>query len=289
MPIISELFTYPIKSCAGIELVRTRLVETGLEHDRNWMVTDAAGSMLTQRTYPRLALVRTALDGNDLVVDAPGMPTLRTPLSATALEGAATIRATVWRHTVDALDSGCETSHWFSDYLHSSARLARFAPVVRREVSTKWTGGLKTHTRFADRYPLLVLGQASLDELNARLASKGAPPVSIDRFRPNIVVTGLDAHEEDYVEHVDIRATDGHFRLRLVKPCTRCSVPTIDQRTGTPNPAWPREPLETMCTYRANARFDGALTFGMNAVVVDGEGAALEVGQAIEMEIGFCV
>ncbi|KDB10181.1 MOSC domain protein beta barrel domain protein [Burkholderia sp. lig30] len=289
MPAISELFVYPIKSCGGIALRRAQLLDTGLAYDRHWMVTDARGEMITQRTHPRLALVRTAFDGDALVVTAPGMAALRTPLSdeGDASAQLATMAATVWDDTVDAIDTGAASAAWFSDYLGSPAKLVRFAPHARRACSRKWTGELDASTHFADGYPLLVVGQASLDDLNARLAAKGAPAIPVDRFRPNLVVSGLDAYEEDFVEHLDAQAGGTPVRLRLVKLCTRCPVPTIDQRTGSPDPAWPHEPTDTMSTYRGNPRFDGALTFGNNAVIVHGAGSFLEVGQALDAEIGF--
>ncbi|WP_244848014.1 MOSC domain-containing protein [Caballeronia sp. SL2Y3] len=287
MHVLSELYVYPIKSCAGIALQRAILLETGLKFDRNWMVTDASGGMLTQRTHPRMALIRTAFDGGDLVIDAPGMPTLRTPLDAAALSNAEPMRATVWRDTVDALDTGAQTAQWFSELLGMPARLARFAPQARRNVDQKWTAPLTTHTRFADGFPLLVLGQASLDDLNARLAQKGAPAIAANRFRPNLVVGGLDAYEEDFVEDMLIRADGRDVQLRLVKLCTRCPVPTIDPLTGAPNPEWPHEPLDTMSTYRASAQHDGKLTFGKNAMVIEGEGAMLEAGQAVDAQIAF--
>jgi uncharacterized protein YcbX len=287
MHVLNELYVYPIKSCAGIALQRAMLRETGLEYDRNWMVTDASGGMLTQRTHPRMALIRTAFDGGDLVIDAPGMPTLRTPLDAAALSIAEPMRATVWRDTVDALDTGSQTAQWFSELLGMPTRLARFAPQARRNVDQKWTAPLTTHTRFADGFPLLVLGQASLDDLNARLAQKGAPAIAANRFRPNLVIGGLDAYEEDFVEDLLIRADGRDVQLRLVKLCTRCPVPTIDQSTGAPNPDWPHEPLDTMSTYRASAQHDGKLTFGKNAILVEGEGAMLEIGQAVDAQIAF--
>ncbi|RQS76754.1 MOSC domain-containing protein [Burkholderia sp. Bp8963] len=286
MPTISELFVYPIKSCGGIALRRALLLDTGLAYDRHWMVTDAAGEMITQRTHPRLALVQPAFDGDALVLNAPGMPELRTPLDGEASAQTPKMAATVWRDTVDAIDTGAATAAWFSEFLGMPAKLARFAPDARRACSRKWTGELDASTRFADGYPLLVIGQASLDDLNARLVAKGAPAIPMDRFRPNLVVSGIDAFEEDFIEHLD---TDGDtpVRLRLVKLCTRCPVPTIDQRTGAPDPAWPHEPTDTLQTYRANPNFDGALTFGNNAIVVRGAGRFLEVGQALEAEIGF--
>ncbi|KVE32533.1 MOSC domain-containing protein [Burkholderia sp. TSV86] len=288
MPVISDLLVYPIKSCRGIAVKRARLLDTGLEYDRNWMVTDPAGAMLTQRTHPKLALVHTAIAEHDLVLCAPGMPELRIPLAAAALQPHATaIAATVWRDTVHAFDTGKHTARWFSEFLQTPACLVRFAPGARRVVDSKWTGEQVAHTHFADGFPLLVIGQASLDELNKRLRDKGAPEVPMDRFRPNLVLTGLDAHEEDYVDSLDVETESASVRINLVKLCTRCPVPTIDQRTGMPAPEWPHEPLDTMSAYRSNARFNGALTFGKNGIVVNGAGASLALGQAVEAEIGF--
>ncbi|WP_321801712.1 MOSC domain-containing protein [Caballeronia sp. J97] len=287
MPVLNELFVYPIKSCAGISLRRATLFETGLEYDRHWMVTDPAGGMFTQRAHSRMALIETAFDGDELVIDAPGMPTLRTPLRAEALADAKPIRATVWRDTVDALDTGEHTAQWFSAFLGIAARLARFAPTARRDVTDEWTAPHSTHTRFADQFPLLVVGQASLDDLNARLSIKGAPGIAANRFRPNLVIGGLDAYEEDFVGDMQIRAPGRDVQLRLVKLCTRCPIPSIDQDTGAPNPAWPHEPLDTMSAYRGSDQFDGALTFGKNAIILEGDGVALEVGQKVEAEIEF--
>ncbi|KXV13155.1 Fe-S protein [Caballeronia megalochromosomata] len=287
MPVLTELFVYPIKSCAGISLRRATLFDTGLEYDRHWMVTDPSGGMFTQRAHPRMALIRTASDGDDLVIDAPGMPTLRTPLRAEALADAHPLRATVWRDTVDALDTGEHAAQWFSAFLGVPARLARFAPAARRDVSDEWTAPHSTHTRFADQFPLLVVGQASLDDLNARLSTKGAPGIAANRFRPNLVIGGLDAYEEDFVGDMQIRVPGRDVQLRLVKLCTRCPIPSIDQETGAPNPSWPHEPLDTMSAYRGSDQFDGALTFGKNAIVLEGEGVTLEVGQDVEAEIDF--
>ncbi|MCA7999922.1 MOSC domain-containing protein [Burkholderia metallica] len=286
MPAISELFVYPIKSCAGIALSRAQLLETGLAYDRHWLITDPAGQMITQRTHPRLALIRTALDSEALVLNAPGMRELRTPLDGDVSPATPKMAATVWRDTVDAIDTGAETAAWLTEFLGTPTKLARFAADARRSCNRKWTGDVDTHTQFADGYPLLVIGQSSLDDLNARLAAKGAPAIPMNRFRPNIVVSDLDAYEEDFVEHFDAEGATP-VRLRLVKPCTRCPMPTIDQVTGAPDPAWPHEPTDTMQTYRANPNFNGELTFGVNAIVVAGAGAWLEIGQSLEAEIGF--
>lgn len=291
MPIISELFVYPVKSCAGIALREARLLATGLEYDRSWMITNPCGAMFTQRAYPRMALIKVELAAPDLVLRAPGMSELRTPLDARRLDGARKVQTSVWRDAAYGIDTGEQTAAWLSTFLGVPARLLRFDPEKVRIVDPDYTGSTGGATTFfADGFPLLVAGQSSLDDLNARLNSKGAPSIPIDRFRPNVVLNGLDAYEEDYVQTLSI---DGgtqqqpRVELRLVKLCARCPMPTIDQAKGAPNPEWPNEPTDTMSVYRAKQQLDGALAFGTNALVASGAGAWLRVGQAVHAELGF--
>ncbi|SEC41151.1 hypothetical protein SAMN02787142_1343 [Burkholderia sp. WP9] len=289
MATISELFVYPIKSCAGIALHEARLFATGLEYDRCWMVTDPAGAMLTQRAYPRMALIQVEIGAEDLVIRAPGMSELRTPLDSARLEAPSAVQTQVWRDAAYGLDTGAASAAWFSAVLGVPARLLRFDPERERIVDPDYTdsvGGATTH--FADGFPLLVIGQASLDDLNTRLSGKGAPAIPINRFRPNVVLTGLDAYEEDYVETLSIDGEAGeNVQLQLVKPCSRCPMPTIDQAKGAPDPDWPNEPTDTMSVYRANPQRNGAITFGNNALVARGAGQWLRVGQSVEAELGF--
>jgi uncharacterized protein YcbX len=290
MPVISQLVIYPIKSCAGIAFDATRLLPYGLEYDRNWMLVYAAsrfaGRFITQRTFARLALVEVEIGAAELIVRANGMETLRTPLAASDLHGAARVNVTVWSDTVAALDTGAETARWFSAFLGTEARLVRFDPLAQRYASRKWTVDVAAPTQFADGFPLLVIGEASLDDLSERLIRRGVPAVPMNRFRPNLVLSGLAAYEEDYVQ--TFRRADGEaVELRVVKPCSRCPVPTIDQATGRPNPRWPNEPSDTLRTYRANRLLDGALTFGQNAIVIAGAGARLAVGQRFDAELRF--
>ncbi|MFP3564632.1 MOSC domain-containing protein [Paraburkholderia sp. SIMBA_030] len=290
MPAISELYVYPIKSCAGIALNKARLLATGFEYDRSWMVTDPSGAMLTQRAYPRMALIEVALGEHDLVISAPGMNELRTPLDAAELAAPQPVQTTVWNDAVHGLDTGEPSAAWFSTFLGVPARLLRFDPRRGRVVDPEYAGEIGATTHFADGFPLLVIGQASLDDLNARLNRKGAPSIPIDRFRPNVVLTGLDPYEEDYVESLSVGGeaqAEPFVRLQLVKLCSRCPMPTIDQAKGAPDPDWPNEPTDTMSVYRANAQRGGALTFGNNAIVARGAGAWLRVGQDVEAELGF--
>ncbi|CAE6727432.1 MOSC domain-containing protein [Paraburkholderia nemoris] len=289
MPTISELFVYPIKSCAGIALNEARLLATGLEYDRYWMVTDPSGAMLTQRAYPRMALIRVELGEHELVIRAPGMSELRTPLEAAGLSAPHKVQTVVWRDAAYGLDTGEESAAWFSAFLGVPSRLLRFDPERERQVDPDYTASVPgSTTYFADGFPLLVIGQASLDDLNVRLNSKGAPSIPIDRFRPNVVLTGLEAYEEDYVESLSVGgAAEEAVELKLVKPCARCPMPTVDQAKGAPDPDWPNEPTDTMSVYRANPQRDGAVTFGNNALVARGAGAWLRVGQELDAELGF--
>jgi uncharacterized protein YcbX len=283
---------------------------TGLEYDRNWMITDPRGAMFTQRAYPRMALITVELGAEDLIMRAPGMPELRTPLDAARLAAAPRVETTVWRDAAYGLDTGDDTALWLTQFLGLPARLLRFDPRRERIVDRNYTdstGGATTF--FADGFPLLVVGQASLDDLNARLNQKGAPSIPIDRFRPNIVLTGLDAYEEDFVETLSaapaaagangLNGVNGvndadrasgaaeAIELRLVKLCARCPMPTIDQARGAPDPAWPNEPTDTMLGYRVSERLNGAVTFGNNALVARGAGGWLRVGQQVDVELGF--
>lgn len=293
MPSISQLNVHPIKSCGAISRDTVRLTPYGLEHDRNWMVVDAQGRFITQRAHASLARVQPALNGDTLEVRTPGMATLTLPVDAAALAGAPTIAATVWDDTVPALDAGDAAARWFSDYLGGPVRLVRFDPDSERIASRTWTGDTTATVRFADGFPLLVIGEASLGDLNARLSGKGVDSVPMNRFRPNLVVAGIEAYEEDYTETLRIMTTDGErgemseIALRIVKPCTRCPMPTIDQATGAPDPRWPNEPTDTMSTYRSDSRMNGAVTFGQNAIVMAGAGLTLAVGQTCEVELSF--
>jgi uncharacterized protein len=195
---------------------------------------------------------------------------------------------------VTALDTGEETARWFSEFAGVPLRLVRFDPAQERIASREWTGETVSPVRFADGYPALVIGEASLADLNERLAGKGVAPIPMNRFRPNVVVAGLDPYEEDYVDTLRIQTRGGEpgaeVMLRFVKPCARCPIPTIDQATGVPDPRWPTEPTDTLASYRAyraDPRLDGALTFGQNAIVVAGEGGSIAVGAHVDVELRF--
>lgn len=287
---IARLFVYPVKSCAGIELAHANLTETGLELDRAWMVVDGSGNFVSQREQPRMALVAPQLQRSELVLNAPGMPALRL-----ALDGAQqACRVRVWDDALAAFDLGQRAAQWFTEFLSLSEqglpmaqapkfRLVRFDPGQKRRSNMKWTGGVAALNQFSDGFPLLVLGQASLDEFNVRLQASGHAAVGVERFRPNIVLSGLQAHDEDRLGEMHIGADSGQVVLKPVKPCQRCPIPNIDPATAQRSPAVG----DTLQQYRQDARLNGAVTFGMNAIVLQGVGAVLRVGQLVAADYVF--
>ena len=281
---IARLFVYPVKSCAGVELPEALLTETGLEFDRAWMVVDALGEFVTQRQLPRMALIKPQMKQMEVVLRAPGMLALH--LAFDKVEKP--VRAKVWKDEVAAYDMGDIAAQWFSDFLSEpgkpqTLRLVRFDPEHKRLSSLDWTGGVEATNQFADGYPLLVASEGSLAELNERLAAAGHDAVGIERFRPNIVLAGIESHDEDRVDALHIETAEGEAELKPVKPCTRCPIPDIDPATGVSSP----EVGDMLRTYRADARVDGRITFGMNCIVLQGVEHMLKVGQAVGANYRF--
>ncbi len=289
---IARLFVYPVKSCAGIEVKEAVLTETGLDLDRAWMVVDAQGDFVSQREQARMALVKPQLKTDELVLRAPGMLALHVRIDA--VEGPATVH--IWDDEVPAFDMGDLAAQWFTDFLSLTAdglpaanaqkfRMVRFDPDFTRLSSKKWTGELDASTQFADGYALLITSSASTDALNAKLAAAGHAPVGVERFRPNIVLAGLEAHDEDRLRDLHISADHGNgdIVVKPVKPCKRCVIPNIDPATARSSP----EVNDTLQAYRANPLMDGAITFGMNAIVVRGVDSTLRVGQAVRGNFCF--
>lgn len=275
---ITRLFIYPVKSCAGIELREAELTDAGLDLDRAWMVVDADGEFVSQRELPRMALVQVQLKWNEVILRAPGMLSLH--LHVDRVEAPAKVR--VWDDEVPAYDMGDTAAQWFSDFLGHKLRLVRFDPEHRRLSDPKATGGVQAPNAFSDGFPLLVVSEASLEDLNARLVRGNHAPVGMERFRPNIVLAGLQAHDEDRLGVIRVQA-DAPVQLQPVKPCARCPIPDIDPATAQAGTAVG----DTLQAYRRNDRLGGAVTFGMNAIVREGDGVMLRVGQAVMAQWAF--
>ncbi len=274
--ILDSVHVYPVKGCAGIDLPAAHVATTGLAidgaADREWMVVDGNGRFLTQREWPRLAQVRTQVVDGRLVLGAPHMASLAVERTTHA----GTREVVVWRSTVRAWDAGEAAARWLSDWLAQDVRLVRFDRGDVRLCNPEYAGDSGAHTYFADGYPVLVIGAGSLADLNGRLVALGEPAVPMNRFRPNLVVSGLPAFDEDHVETFAI----GEVLLRNVKPCTRCQVTTTDQHTAEVGP----EPLRTLASYRMDERFAG-IAFGMNAIVV--RAGALATGMPVAVDYRF--
>ena len=312
---ISRLFVYPVKSCAGVQVQEALLTDTGLELDRAWMVIDSRGEFVTQRELPRMALIKPQLKQYEMVLRAPGMLALHVAIDAVEQP----CRATIWGHECAAYDMGDVAAQWFTDFLSVSAstsdgttasrsmgalRLVRFDPDHKRPSSKQWTKEVEALNQFSDGYPMLVTSEASLQALNAKLQAAGHAPVTMERFRPNLVLAGVEAHDEDRVDvlHISTGIQNGAqhgaqggadstveltvepaVKLALVKPCPRCPIPNVNPETAMSSP----EVGDMLQTYRQDARVGGAVAFGMNAITLNGVGQILRVGQMVQTNYAF--
>jgi uncharacterized protein YcbX len=259
--IVSDLLVYPIKGCGGSSVASSAVDLTGLRGDRMMMLVDDEGVFLSQRKVPEMAALRPHLSGSSLFLGGNSFPVV--------LDGP---RVPVVLHTWQGfgIDQGDAAAAHFSDVLGKSVRLVRTPPDLRRETTGATTGLVG----FADGNALLVLSLSSLDGLNERILERGGEPVPMNRFRPNVVVSGWpEPHTEDRLR----RAVIGDVELAYAKDCVRCAVPMVDQETGLK--AGP-EPIRSLATYRRDP--DGGVTFGMKAQVV--RTGTIAVGDKIDVQ-----
>lgn len=261
MVTVEELNIYPLKSGRGIAKSSVRLAPTGLEWDRHWMITDPAGSFLTQRTHPKLACIEPELSNSGLTLRAPGLP----PLILALEPRGESIDVQVWKDRCKALDQGEAASAWASVALAQPVRLVRVPDTPKRMANPQFAGPTPMPVTFTDGFPILVCNRASLDDLNARMPE----PLPMERFRPNIVLHGLPPFAEDRIASLQV----GPITLSLVKPCTRCVITSTDQRTGELS----TNPLPVLRKFRFDRTLLG-VTFGENAVPTAGIGATIERG-----------
>jgi uncharacterized protein YcbX len=260
---ISSLIYYPIKACRGFEVDSARVERMGLQHDRRMMVVTPEGGFLTQREFPRLALVTPKLQNGTLELSAPNFDSIQVGIQTTGVH----VSVDVWKSKgVQAIDQGEEAAQWLSDWLGREVRLVHFADGYRRKVSPDYAVNADDHTGFADGYPILLTSEEGLQDLNSRLEN----PVPMNRFRPNLVVKGTQPFAEDGWNR--IRA--GDVTLAVVKPCARCEVTTIDKITLDTS----KEPLKTLGKYRKHKL--GAI-FGQNVIPLN-EGN-LRLGMSVEV------
>lgn len=233
---LSAIFVYPIKSCAGITLDEALVERRGLHLDRRWMLVDAANRFITQRDYPQMARIHPAIAGEGLTVRAAGME----PLSIPDLDSPHRELVTVWRDTVEAAVANDAVNDWFSRTLGMNVRLVAMPPATIRPVDPSYATG-NDEVRFQDGFPLLLATESSLADLNRRLAE----PVTMLRFRPNVVIAGdLQPFEEDTWSEINV----GGIPCHVVKPSARCVIVNVDPATGRPTN---KEPLRTLASYRS--------------------------------------
>ncbi len=257
---VSELYIYPIKSGASISIKKTELDELGLVNGRRWMLVDENNQFLSQRQLPEMCLINARVKDNALIVSVPDKP----QLEITTNDKVDRV-VQVWGDRCQAIDCGDEMAEYLSSFLKTSCRLVKFPDNEIRQVDLDYARpGDKTG--FSDGFPLLLISQASLDDLNNRLDK----PVSMTRFRPNIVVSGSGAFAEDDWSIIKI----GDIKMRVAKPCSRCGIPAIDPLTANRS----IEPVRTLRQYRMR---NNKVYFGQN-VIADAIGE-LETGMEVEI------
>ncbi len=264
MPIeLSGLFCYPVKSLRGLSLPAAEADARGLRLDRHWMLVDPAGRFVTQRQQPRMALIECAVEAAGLRLAAPGMP----PLQLDAPPGGGeTLEVQLWSDRCQALAWGAEADAWFSRFLERPVRLVSMSEGGVRPLDPDYARP-GDQTGFADGFPFLLISEASLADLNRRIGRV----LPMRRFRPNLVVRGCAPYAEDHWRRIRIGAVE----FRLVKPCSRCIIPSIDPATGERDGS---EPLATLSRYRQRGN---KVYFGQN-LIHDGPGR-LAVGDGVEV------
>ena len=258
---LSHLYRYPVKSMQGESLNRMQLDALGPMGDRRWMLVNEQGRFLSQREWPRMALVLPHLDAEGLVLEVPG----REPVTVNEPDGER-LQVKIWQDSCEAIAPSTEADAWLSDFLGVACRLVRFPPDQMRQVDQNYAQP-GDQTAFSDGFPLLLISQASLDDLNQRMAR----PLPMIRFRPNLVISGCEPYAEDHWQRIRI----GGLEFSVVKPCSRCVIPTIDPERGERDG---NEPLKTLMSYRKQGN---KVFFGQN-LIHRGQGE-LHTGMDVEV------
>ncbi len=259
---VSALYRYPVKSCRGQSHASLEFGTRGPAYDREWMVVDQARCFLTQRDEPSMALIEVQLEEHaGLRLDAPGMQ----PLELEGSDEGPQLEVRVWRDRSSAVDQGEAARRWLSAYLGREASLVRMARETHRAIDPHYDSRSRP-VGFSDGFPILLLSQASLDDLNSRLEVA----LPMDRFRPNLVIEGATPYGEDDWRLIRV----GELELEVVKPCTRCAITTTDQQTGQRA----AEPLRTLAGYRKTR---AGVIFGQNCI--QRQEGRVQTGDSVEV------
>ncbi len=269
MPILSELYTYPIKSLGGISLQNTYLDKFGLTMDRRFMLIDSNNKFMSQREIPELALFRLKFQELGFMVEHLNHKNQEIFINIKAEQADKELNVQIWDDNVVAESTSNDIDTWFSDMLHTKVRLVQMPDRGIRQVDTRYAPE-GTMAAFSDGFPILLISQASLDDLNDKLLANDTPKITMDRFRPNIVVSHTEAFEEDTWQNFQING----IKFTCAKPCARCTVTTINQQTAIAG----KEPLKTLATYR---KFENKVLFGQN-ITFEFSTNMLSIGQEIK-------
>ncbi len=249
---IESLFIYPLKSARGIELQASEVTPRGLAYDRTLMLVDPDGRFVTQREYPALAQITCQIDESSIIFSAPSHAPIQ--IAWTSFTSDNTRLVSVWKSSLAASTASPDIDQWFSSVLKASVHLVYQRPdQIRQTKQERAPGGIVS---FADGYPVLFTNAASLTDLNTRISERGGEPVPMDRFRPNIVLSGLAPWAEDAIQQLHVNGTS----FDLIRPCTRCKITTQDQVSGVRDG---KEPLATLARFRHAPAWEGVV-FGEN-------------------------
>lgn len=257
--VVSELIHYPVKGCAGVPMAAAHCTATGITHDRSFMLVDEDGAFRSQRTTPSMAVIRPRVTGDRLIVAAPDAD----PVEIDVVTDGPRLDVSLFGKWFGiGVDQGDLAAKWFSAVLDLPCRLVRVPPEHDRDGWGEHPGKVG----FADAHAVLLAAESSLDELNRRITARGAHAVPMNRFRPNIVVTGwTEPHTEDRFRLMTIGGVELGYSTRAI----RCAVPTVAQETGVQSGP---EPTRTLADYRREPDFGGGVSFGVKAAVLaDGD------------------
>ena len=276
---ITDLFIYPVKSLKGIALNESMTALRGLQYDREWMVTTSDYEFITQREIPLMSTIEVSIDSDALTFSSKNNTKFQVPLLSSNTN---VIKASVWGDICDAYDEGDDASLWLTSllgqYKNKSLRLVRYSSQGIRPVPAKYLNGVEAQSAFSDQFPYLITSWESLEKLNKGLIKNGSQVAEMDRFRPNIVVKGIDNLEKKTSQNLLCQKSGYDFGLR--KPCKRCKIITINQDDGKIDN--PKEPLATLTSLRFSDEIKGAF-FGQNAILLSNKNYILKVGDELSI------
>jgi len=276
---ITDLFIYPVKSLKGIALNESMTALRGLQYDREWMVTTSDYEFITQREIPLMSMIEVSIDLDALTLSSKNNTKFQVPLLSSNTN---VIKASVWGDICDAYDEGDDVSLWLTSllgqYKNKSLRLVRYSSQGIRPVPAKYLNGVEAQSAFSDQFPYLITSWESLEKLNKGLIKNGSQVAEMDRFRPNIVVKGIDNLEKKTSQNLLCQKSGYDFGLR--KPCKRCKIITINQDDGKIDN--PKEPLATLTSLRFSDEIKGAF-FGQNAILLSNKNYILKVGDELSI------